>query len=398
MLFSALFYGSLSPFSVSLMGMTTSAESVSMIQEFLTAVPFKYRLETLIGYFFDQRDGLLFYAPVYAFSFLGMIELGRRNWRKLLLFLFLTAPYILGQAFLTQRGAYAPQARIQVAVFWTMGIFLGYFLVHNRKKVYSLLFNAALAFSFLTTAFLLKNPWALYQPTTSGTVQRSGDLFVHLSNLHLYLPQFLPSYLKMDNRGWIPNAAWIGLFSLFCLAYILAKNHTFHISFGAQTAFVFLILLVVFVWGVLSPQFVLLSPTNVAFPSGEKCTFYGLGRVLRMPFPGQFQLPRDQRSYVFYFTSWQPVDQMSIEFGSADGTFDVQIQYFDEILFEGKTRLEKTSLDFSSEYHYRFKNRFLYRLSIDLKKEDGLIAYTHPYTFNLVPKSGADFENFENLR
>ena len=383
LLFSSTLYGSLSPFSVSLKGTTTSAESVSMIKEFLSAVPFKYRLETLIGYFFDQRDGLLFYAPVYAFSFLGMIELGKRNWRKLLMLCFLTAPYVLVQAFLTQRGAYAPQARIQVAVFWVMALFLGYFLAHNRKKVYALLFNAALAFSFLTVAVLLKNPWALYQPTTSGTVQRSGDLFVHLSNLHFYLPQYLPSFLKMNNRGWIPNFIWVGIFFLFCVSYVLVKKHSFTLGLSSQAVLVCLILVVVFAWGILYPRFVLQSPTNVIYPTGEKVTFYGLGRVLRMTSPGQFQLPRDQRSYVFYFTSWQPLDKLRLEFGSPDGIFNAQILYFDKSLFKGKTSRETASLHFPAEAPYRFKGRFLYSLSIDLKKEEGLIAYTHPYHFSL---------------
>ncbi len=383
LLFSSTLYGSLSPFSVSLKGTTTSAESVSMIKEFLSAVPFKYRLETLIGYFFDQRDGLLFYAPVYAFSFLGMIELGKRNWRKLLMLCFLTAPYVLVQAFLTQRGAYAPQARIQVAVFWVMALFLGYFLAHNRKKVYALLFNAALAFSFLTVAVLLKNPWALYQPTTSGTVLRSGDLFVHLSNLHFYLPQYLPSFLKMNNRGWIPNFIWVGIFFLFCVSYVLVKKHSFTLGLSSQAVLVCLILVVVFAWGILYPRFVLQSPTNVIYPTGEKVTFYGLGRVLRMTSPGQFQLPRDQRSYVFYFTSWQPLDKLRLEFGSPDGIFDAQIRYFDKSLFKGKTSRETASLHFPAEAPYRFKGRFLYSLSIDLKKEEGLIAYTHPYHFSL---------------
>jgi hypothetical protein len=391
MVFSSTLYGSLSPFSVSLKGTTTSAESVSMIKEFLSAVPFKFRLETLIGYFFDQRDGLLFYAPVYAFSFLGMIEMGKRNWRKLLTLCFLTAPYVLVQAFLTQRGAYAPQARIQVAVFWVMALFLGYFLAYNQKKVFTLLFDAALVFSFLTVAVLLKNPWALYQPTTSGTVLRSGDLFVHLSNLHFYLPQYLPSFLKMDNRGWIPNYVWIGIFFLFCVTYLLVKKHSFTFGLSRQVVMVCLILLVVFVWGALYPRFVLQSPTNVIYPTGEKVTFYGLGRVLRMTSPGQFQLPRDQRSYVFYFTSWQPLDQLKVEFGSPEGTFETQIRYFDKSLFKGKTQREMSSLHFPAEAPYRFKGRFLYSLSIDLKKEEGLIAYTHPFFFSLHPTWGSDF-------
>lgn len=382
-LFSYTAYGSLSPFSVSLKGTTTSNESLSLLKEIFSEGSMKTRLETLLGYFFDQRDGLLLYAPVYFFGFLGMIELGRKNLHKLLNILFLTAPYVLGLAFLTQRGAYAPQARTQVAVFWAMGIFMGYFLVYNKKKIFTYMFSCALLFSYIVVFVLLKNPWALYQSTTSGETQRAGELFLHLSNLHFYLPQFLPSFLKIENRGWTPNYIWILAFVLFVSAYFVIKKHTFKTKLSVQVSFVCLALIIVFCWGVLFPQFILQSPTNVTMPSGEKLTFYSLGRVIRMPSPGQFQLPRDNRSYVLTFSSWRPVEDFSINFGSLDGVFDVDIQYFDQSLFKGQISEEIKSVRVSSSAFYRYKKRYLYRLSIELHRTSGVIAYTNPFLFSL---------------
>jgi len=384
-LFSYTAYGSLSPFSVSLKGTTTSTESVNFIKGLFVDIPWKIRFETLIGYFFDQRDGLLFYAPVYFFGFLGMIELGKRDIRKLLTLLFLTAPYVLGLAFLAQRGAYAPPARTQVAVFWAMGIFLGYFLVHNAKKIFDYMFSAALVFGYLVIYVFLKNPWALYQSTTYGETQRAGQLFIHLSNLHFYLPQFLPSFLKIENRSWFPNYIWILVFVLFITGYLIVKKHTFKTKLSVHVGIVCLMLVLVFLWAVLFPQFTLQSPTNMTLPTGEKLTFYSLGRVIRMPSPGQFQLPRDQRSYVFYFTSWHPLDEFSLNFGSLDGEFDVDIMYFDLRLFKGTVSKEKKSIQVSPSAYYRLKKRYLYRLSIELHRTSGVIAYTNPFLFSLGP-------------
>ncbi len=382
-LFSYTLYGSLSPFSVSLKGTAASTESANFFQRWLFDIPWKFRFETLIGYFFDQRDGLLLYAPVYFFGFLGMIELGRRDFRKLLTLLFLTAPYVLGLAFLTQRGAFAPQARTQVAVFWAMGIFLGYFLVYNAKKMFTYMFSASLFFSYIVIYVLLKNPWSLYQATTFGEIQRAGQLFIHLSNLHFYLPQFLPSFQKIENRGWLPNYIWIFIFVLFIVGYLVFKKRPFKIRPAVHVGIVCLTLVLVFLWAVLFPQFILQSPTNMTLPTREKLTFYSLGRVIRMPSPGQFQLPRDQRSYVFHFTSWRPFDEFMLNFGSLDGEFDVDIMYFDKSLFKGTVSKEMKSIRVSLSSYYRFKKRYLYRLSIELHRTSGVIAYTNPFLFSL---------------
>ncbi|MFC2160240.1 hypothetical protein ACFLRX_01155 [Acidobacteriota bacterium] len=384
-LFSYTAYGSLSPFSVSLKGTTTSTESLSLLKEIFSEGSMKIRLETLLGYFFDQRDGLLLYAPVYLFGFLGMIELGRKNFHKLLNILFLTVPYVLALAFLTQRGAYAPQARTQIAVFWAMGIFMGYFLVYNAKKIFTYMFSGSLFFSYIVVFVLLKNPWALYQPTTSGETQRAGEIFLHLSNLHFYLPQFLPSFLKIDNRAWLPNTIWILAFVLFITVYSIMKKHSFKTKLSVHVLFVCTALIIVFCWGVLYPQFILLSPTNVTLSTGEKLTFYSLGRVIRMPSPGQFQLPRDNRSYVLNYSSWRPVEAFWVNFGSLDGVFDVDIQYFDQTLFKGQISEEMKSVRVASSDFYRYKKRYLYRLSINLRRTSGVIAYTHPFLFSLGP-------------
>ena len=387
LLFSYNFYNSLSPFSVSLKGPATTGETITYLRQLITDIPFRYRWETLAGYFFDQKDGLLFYSPVYFFCFLGMVEMGRRKLRELILVLLLTAPYVLNLAFLTQRTAYAPQARTLVAVCWGLGIFIGYFLAYNAKKIFSYALFLTSFLSFLFVYLLLKNPLAIYQLTTAGETERAGKLFLHLSNLHFFLPRYLPSYLKIEDSLWLPNLVWIGLLFLFIASYLVIKKHSFSTRFSYHLLFSFLGILVFFIWIVLYPRTVLLYPTKTPFPSGEKITFYSLGRVAQMKEPGKFYLPKDKRPYIFHFTSWREVKEFQIEFGSLEGEYFVEIKFFDQELFKGKTVKEIRTLSLPSPLRYRLKNTNLYRISIYLERKSEGSTRKHPYFFSITPLS-----------
>ncbi len=384
-LFQHTLYGSLSLSSVSWRGALSPQESLSYLKVIMFDIPFRTRWETLAGYFLDQRDGLLLYAPVYFFAFLGGVEMLRRNFRFLLLILFMSAPYVVNSAFLTQRTGYAPQARPLISVSWVLAILIGYFLVYNAKKTFSIVFHL-FAFSGLCFVFLLlKNPSALYQLTTVGSIERAGRLFLLLSNLHFFLPQYLPSFLKIDNSGWIPNYAWIGSLFLFIALYIAVKKHDFRMKLSSHLLMISIGLLVVFFWLVFYPRTVLLYPTHTTFPSGQKITFYSLGRVAQMVEPGKFHLPRDNRPYVFHFTSWREIKEFRMDFGSTEGTFDVNLRFFDYELHKGDITPEVKTLYLPSPTSYRLKNTNLYRLSIYLKRKSGVISFSKPFLFAIRP-------------
>ena len=384
-LFQFTFYGSFSFAAVSWKGAMAPEESLEYLKTIVTDIPFRYRWETLAGYFFDQRDGLLFYAPIYFFAFLGCFEMVRRNFRYFLLLFFLTAPYVLNSGLLTQRTGYAPQARPVVAISWALAILIGYFLAYNTKKIFTIIFAV---FSFVGICFvflLLKAPLALYQLTTVGVSERFGSLFLQLSNLHFVLPQYLPSYLKIDNSQWNPNYAWFGAILLFMGLYALIKKHDFPIKTSFHLGLVSIGILIVFFGLAIFPRTVLLYPRNTTYPTGEKITFYSLGRVAQMPEPGRFQLPRDNRAYVFHFTSWKKLKELQIDFGSMEGEFDVEIHLFDKALFKGKTSKNVETLLLPTPSSYGFKNTNLYRLSIQLRRQSGAIAFSKPYLFSIQP-------------
>jgi hypothetical protein len=385
LIFQYVFYGSFSFAAISWKGALAPEESLEYLKTIVKDIPFRYRWETLAGYFFDQRDGLLLYAPIYFFAFLGCVEMVRRNFRYFLLLFFLTAPYVLNSGLLTQRTGYAPQARPLVAVSWALAILIGTFLAHNAKRVFAIIFTI---FSFVGICFvflLLKAPLALYQLTTVGQSERFGSLFLQLSNLHFILPRYLPSYLKIDNSRWIPNYAWFGAVLLFIVFYVLCKKHNFPMKISLHLGIASIGILIVFFWLVLYPRTVLMYPRNTTYPTGEKITFYSLGRVAQMPEPGKFQLPRDNRAYVFHFTSWQKLEELRMDFGSTEGVFDVEIHLFDEVVFKGKTSKNIQTVQLPAPSFYRFKNTNLYRLSIQLRRKSGAIAFSKPYLFTIQP-------------
>ncbi len=379
-------YGSFSLSSVSWQRAMGLSQTLTFLKEIFVDIPFRYKWETLAGYFLDQRDGLLFYSPIYFFAFLGMAELLRRKRKDFFILSFLTAPYVLVSAFLTQRTGYAPQARPLVAVIWALGICLGHFLAHNTKKIFSFLFHLAIFLSFLFVWLLLRHPLALYQETTVGAVERGGDLFYLLSNLHFSLPKFLPSFLKIENANWAPNFVWPGLLFLFILIYWIFPKERFSFRFGYQRRLIFLGLILFFIWFVLYPRLVLRDPVKAAWPSGKRIGFYGLSRVALMRDPGKFALLGDNRFYNFDFTCPKRVESLKIEFGSLTGNYELQLALFDHHVLTEKTTREFKTRRVQAPPSYRLKKTQLYRISIYLGNLSDTVTNQNPYLFSIIPE------------
>ena len=387
LIFQRALYGTYSLSAVSWAQPMTQESPLQFVKNLLFNIPFRYRAETLAGYFFDQRDGLLLYAPIYFFALLGAWEMFKRKRRDFLLLVALTAPYVLTSAFLTQRTGYAPQARPLVAVVWAMIILLGYFLGQNQKKMFSALFNFAAAASFLFVILLLKHPLNLYQETTRGIEERGGGLFYLLSNIRFRLPDFLPSFIKVEDWRWLPNFIWLGATGLFVVVYMMMKRRTFSRKFSYHLLLVLAGMLIFFVWIVLFPRKVLLNPVRTAFPSGERVTFYSLSRSSSLSGPGRFQLREDNRTYRFNFTAPRSLDKLRISFGSARGNYACEIKIFDVPYYRGETAGEIKNLDLFEPPRYRLGERDYYELTLDLGKGDEVQTELYPFVFQV------DFSN-----
>ncbi len=390
--FQHALYGTYSLFAVSwarpLTG--TQQDSLRFAGSVIFDVPLRDRLETLAGYFLDQRDGLLFYAPLYFFSLLGAWEMIKRRRGELLLLLFLGAPYLLLSAALTQRAGYAPQARPMVAVIWIMVIALGYFLSENSGGVFSRLKNFAAGLSLVFVILLLGQPLNLYQETTRGATQRGGGLFFLLSNLHFDLTKLLPSYLKVEDRSWLPNAVWPGLLVLFVLAYALSKKSDARARYSCQAAAACAGVAVFFAAFALYPRLVLVNPTRVKFPAGERATFYSLSRSAKRTDGGRFLLREDGRPYAFLLVTERPLAELGFEFGSEYGDYDGSLRLFGEPLVETRTAREVRTFRLSGPPRYKLGRRSFYEIILVLGKGTVAASDQQPYLFAINIRESPD--------
>jgi hypothetical protein len=268
-------------------------------------------------------------------------------------------------------------------VIWWLSIWLGYFLIHNRKSILSHVFNLAAALSFLFVLLLLKTPVFLHQETTRGTRERGGGLFFSLSNLHFHLTDFLPSYIKSGEGAWLPNLIWPAIIVLFIGGYLFAKKrplalrHSTHILLACSGVAVF------FIWIVLYPRLVLRQPTPTSLGPGKNVIFYSLSRAARMVEPGRFRLREDGRSYRFYMTTEQPIQELRISLGSPQGDYDYSISLFDEVLVRGRSVREIQELTFPSPPRYKLGKKTFTTIVLELGKGAETRTELFPFVFDV---------------
>lgn len=209
-------YGNLSPMSV-YTGVLTESQKTEYL-EGMQSIEIQNRIETLFDYFFDQRDGLILYSPIYLFFFPGLI-LALKNFRKYYPHFIISIAsfiYLLYHGYSTVRPGYCPQARYLLPVAWTLMLFVVIYYVESRNKIFKKLFIFIPFYSAFITLFQIFNPFTLYQSTTHNYLDRSGLIFQKLSNIHIDFSSILPSFVKVEgNFSYLPNLIFLSLFIIF---------------------------------------------------------------------------------------------------------------------------------------------------------------------------------------
>ncbi|MBN2345433.1 MAG: hypothetical protein JXO51_03510 [Candidatus Aminicenantes bacterium] len=199
-------YGTFSPNAV-YYGMLSPEQSQAFYETILKKITLNLRWETLLDYFLDQRDGLLLYNPFYFFAFPGLL-LALRNLKRYLPHLLLSLPaglFVLNHAFSTIRAGYCPQGRYLAPVAWALMVLALIYYRESRNRPLRQAFLNLPLYSLFVSAYQVMRPFTLYQPTTHDTLARAGRMFQEWSNSRIDLPSLLPSFIKTDNRGYLPN-------------------------------------------------------------------------------------------------------------------------------------------------------------------------------------------------
>ncbi len=394
-------YGTLSPFAV-YEGVLQPGQSQAIAQSFLD-LPTTSRVETLLDYFLDQRDGLWLYAPFWIFmipGFIVMFRKGTKVRRDLLGLLLISGPFVLNYAFFTHRQGFCPQGRVLAPVSWVAVIALGYFLDAGGRRIFRWLFGLGTAAAGAVSWILLRHPDFLYQPTTHDYTTRAGDLFVALGHVRLFLPPHLPSFLKVDNSEYTPNFVWVGLVVLFLGAWLVfGKKPGRPLSGRFHGAAAAVLLGAGIIFWVLFPRVPLSPSWAVRYSTGGSLGFYlkPMGRGVVARGDGEMYL-HFEKSYRFVFASREKIDRLRLAFGSKKGEHEIRLRYFDAALpapglasaENGRETVVRTNREirktvFHPEPFYRLKGLYLYEIELTLEKRSDENLLDEPYLLQIAP-------------
>ena len=376
-------YGTFSPIAV-YEGVMTPGRAEAF-KQVLLGIPLRARLDSLLDYFLDQRDGLLLYSPIYLFAFLGFVELWRRRRRDFWCFLIIVLPFLLNYALFTHRQGASPQGRVLAPLSWIGAIALGEFLVHNRRPAFTRLFVAAAAAGLAVAAVQLAHPTYLYQPTTHEFTSRPGDLFVYLSNIRFFLPPLLPSFIKVDNTRYWPNYAWVAAAIAFVALYAASRKEkplgraAGHLAVWAGLA------AAVFLW-VLYPRAVTFPVKTVEYSPQRAIGFtaYPTDKGVIAKDTGGIYL-HVEKPYTFLFSSRSPLENLRLAFGSDKGEYAVRLRLFDLPLLETRTSRETREYIFEPKVFYRVRNLYVYELGVGLEHLSTESMQLDPFLFQVTP-------------
>ncbi len=204
--YSKTLYGSFNPGSIS-------------PEKNFFSIPLVLKVETLLSFFLDQRDGLLVYAPFLLLLFLVLKKEIRARIKDLWLLGAIFLLYLLSHAYTTVRGGYSPAARPTLFVFWIMAILAAAFARDAAPGTQRTLSRLLAGLTLFATAWLFYYPLFLYQPVTREVSQRASGLLSFLSSEVVDLSRFFPSFLKRDNSSYLPNWLWLGTLSVALAMY-----------------------------------------------------------------------------------------------------------------------------------------------------------------------------------
>jgi len=387
-LFVYSLYGSFSPFSV-YEGVLTP-EKFRALKTALLDYPLRMRIDSFLDYFLDQRDGLFLYAPFYFFSLLGLVEAWRHQRRELFRLLFISLPFLLNYAFFTHRQGYSPQGRVLTPLIWIGCLLTGYFLAYNRRKNYFSLFWLLGGFSLILTLILLLHPRFLYQPTTHEFTLRAGDLFVYLSNIKIFLPSYLPSFIKVNNLSYWPNYFWLAGLTIFVLLAFVNLPRFFSPRKGLPLSFS-LCVTGLFLAG--STLLFALYPQPALYPSREfhfsnqsslGFYFYSLQQDVVAKKEAEFYL-HAPRKYTFLFASRKKLEKLRLRFGSEVGEYQVQLYFFDQPLFQGRLQKKIDEISLRPWPSFLWKNFHLYELKLNLTHLSSESMKRYPFFIQIYP-------------
>lgn len=204
----------------------------------------------LLGQLLDQESGLLVYAPVYMFGLLGLISIGKNNWKKVLALVFIIIPYaITVSSFSNWSSAGSPPPRYLVAIIPLLGVLLGIYWSNCKRIFLKLLAIAAAIWSWGMYYFLVLFPqYRVHSPnniTGRNEVLDRGYAAGFLPDL----ASLWPSFQKKIDTTYFLAVLLAMVFILLAIYYFIqlrTREETFtYPKLYKKTAWLLLILFII---------------------------------------------------------------------------------------------------------------------------------------------------------
>lgn len=175
------------------------------------------RSRALLGYFYDQRIGLLVFAPAYLLAFPGAFLLWRRRPREASVLMIIAVFYTLFYAYNMSWGGQAPPSRPMVSITPLLATFVAAFLVWCRGG-WRTFRTALLVTTALFVLILLRRSDLLYDTISNHNWQGRSLFLTYLSNPYVNLTRYVPQFLEQVDFNYAAVWIWLAILASIVVA------------------------------------------------------------------------------------------------------------------------------------------------------------------------------------
>jgi len=373
-------YGNFNPMSI-YNGVMSEAQ-INEYRSNMEEIPLQKRVETLLGTFFDQRDGLLLYNPFYFFVFPGLI-LALKKYRKYWPHLLVSCAgfaFILFLGYSTVRPGYCPQARYLTPVTWLLMLFTIIYYRETQNKFFKRVLLYLPIYSIFVVIYQVFYPFTLYQSVTHINLNRPGLMFQQWSNIYFSIPDILPSFVKVPgNFKYLPNIIFLVLVIILTLLALQPQtkqpsNEKF-LREGSRGGRFFqkksppgILFGLIFIVFVLFPRVPVYNPILLAKEGAVPCKIYGESDYPTSAVERKFELTGKER-YSFTVSTFEPASYFVLEFeNQGEQGYEMVISNFDTQVETVKLSPGAPRRVFIKNPRYkRFKSNCFYRFHLRVK-------------------------------
>jgi len=373
-------YGNLNPMSI-YNGVMTE-EQITEYRSNMQEIPLQKRVETLLGIFFDQRDGLLLYNPFYLLVFPGLIlalKKYRIYWPHLLVSCAGFA-FILFLGYSTVRPGYCPQARYLMPVAWLLMLFTIIYYREAQNKFFKKILLYLPVYSIFVVIYQVFYPFTLYQSVTHINLSRPGLMFQQWGNIYFSIPDILPSFVKVTgNFKYLPNIIFLALVVILTFLALQSKtkqlSHEKFLREGSRGGRFFqkesppgILFGLVFIVFILFPRVPVYNPISLTKEGALPCKIYGESDYPTSAEERKFELTGKER-YSFTVSTLEPVPYFVLEFeNQGEQGYEIGISAFDTQVEKARISSGNTQrVSIKNPRYKRFKSNCFYRFHLKIE-------------------------------